>query len=55
MSIDWFCNTKDVFGTFEYKERKRRPCTFGMNERAGVNAVELYKYLKKSILSIECC
>lgn len=52
MSVDWFANTKNVYGTFGYDERRSFPCTFGMNERAGMNAVELDKYLKNSILPL---
>lgn len=52
LSVDWFTHTKNVFGTFGYSERRAFPCTFGMNERAGMNAVELEKYLKNSILPL---
>jgi hypothetical protein len=52
MSVDWFINTKNVIGKFGYPVRKAFPCTFGMNERAGMNAVELEKYLKNSILPL---
>jgi hypothetical protein len=50
MSIDWFCATKRVTGTFGLPSRRSFPCTFGMNEKAGMNAVELEKYMKNSIL-----
>jgi hypothetical protein len=50
MSINWFTHTNNVFGRFGYISRRSFPCTFGMNKRAGMNTVELEKYLKNSIL-----
>jgi hypothetical protein len=52
MSVDWFTHTKNVIGRFGFISRRSFPCTFGMNERAGMNAVELEKYLKNSILPL---
>jgi hypothetical protein len=52
MSVDWFRNTKKVIGKFGFPSRRPLPCTFGMNERAGMNAVELNKYMKNSILPL---
>jgi hypothetical protein len=52
MSVDWFRHTKDVYGTWGFGRKTLRPCTFGMNERAGMNAVELDKYIKNSILPL---
>jgi hypothetical protein len=49
LSIDWFCATKHVLGTFGIPTRRPLPCTFGMNESAGMNAVELDKYMKNAI------
>jgi hypothetical protein len=52
MSIDWFHATKKVTGTFGFPSRRSFPCTFGMNEKAGMNAVELEKYMKNAILPL---
>ena len=34
------------------KERRPFPCTWGMNEKAGMDTVEIDKYIVKSILSL---
>jgi hypothetical protein len=52
ISLDWFANTKDVVGKFGYRQRRAFPVTFGMNEKAGMDAVELNKYMKKAILPL---
>jgi hypothetical protein len=52
MSVDWFGYTKKVLGVFGFPCRRALPCTFGMNERAGMNAVELEKYMKNAILPL---
>ena len=41
---DFFLNTKDVVGKFGWTDRRPFPCTWGMNEKAGMDAVELDKY-----------
>jgi hypothetical protein len=52
LSINWFAHAKDVLGTFGFKKRTVCACTFGMNERAGMNDVELDKFIKYSILPL---
>ena len=52
MGIDWFVACKDVYGRFGHDEFKAHPCTFGLNEKAGMNAVELHKYVENSILPL---
>lgn len=52
IGVEWILNTKDVVGQFGYNERRAHPCTFGMNEKAGMNAVELDKYFTGSILPL---
>jgi hypothetical protein len=52
LSVDWFTHTKNVLGTFGHGRRTSFPCTFGMNEKAGMNAVELEKYMYNSILPL---
>jgi hypothetical protein len=37
---------------FGFNGKQERPCTFGMNEKAGMNAVELNKYIANSILPL---
>jgi hypothetical protein len=52
LSLDWIGNSKRVIGKFGFLSRRSLPCTFGMNERAGMNAVELDKYMKNAILPL---
>ena len=52
ISIDWFTHSKDVLAKFGHPEKKDLPCTFGMNERGGMNAEELDKYMRGSILPL---
>ena len=51
-SIQWFVNCKDTIAQFGHSKRKAFPCTFGMNEKAGMNSVELDKYMDGSILPL---
>jgi len=52
MNLNWFRNCADVNVEFGLGQKKPMPCTFGMNERAGMNAVELEKYIRNSILPL---
>lgn len=52
LSIDWFSNCKNVMAKFGHREQRSFPCTFGMNEKAGMNSVELPKYVSNSILPL---
>ena len=52
ISVDWFRHSKNVLAKFGFKERKSLPCTFGQNEKAGMNAVELAKYMRGSVLPL---
>ena len=52
LSVDWFSNTKNVVAQFGFPMRVSLPCTFGMNEKAGMNAVELHKYIERSIVKL---
>ncbi len=52
MSVDWFTHTKSVMGRFGHPTRRSLPCTFGMNEKAGMNSVELEKYMRNSIIPL---
>lgn len=52
LSVDWFVNCKDVVGKFGHPSRISLPCTFGMNDRGGMNSVELEKYMRGSILPL---
>jgi len=51
-SMEFIANCKDVYGQFGNENRKRLPCTFGLNEKAGMNSVELEKYFRGSILPL---
>ena len=44
LSIDFFTHTKDTYGNFRRPQRRSLPYTWGMNENAGMNSVELDKY-----------
>ncbi len=52
MTVNWFRNCADVLVKFGHEEKKPMPCTFGMNERAGMNGVDLEKYIRNSILPL---
>jgi hypothetical protein len=52
MSTEWFKNVHSVLVTFGHECQQERPCTFGMNEKAGMNAAELHKYINNSILPL---
>jgi hypothetical protein len=52
MSINWFEKTQSVMVKFGLPEATARPCTFGMNEKAGMNTIELEKYIFGSILPL---
>ena len=52
MSVDWFSATKNVIAQFGHSSRRELLCTFGMNEKAGMNAVELDKYIANAILPL---
>jgi hypothetical protein len=45
-------STKNVWSQFGHDARRSLPVTFGMNEKAGMNAVELDKYITNSILPL---
>ena len=49
LSIDFFLHAKDVVGKFGWTDWRPFPCTRGMNEKAGMDAVELDKYFVNSI------
>lgn len=51
-SIEFIARCKDVWGTFGHTRPTLLPCTFGLNEKAGMNGVELDKYFKGSILPL---
>ena len=50
--VDWFVSIPHIRGPFGHKEIQSLPCTFGLNERAGMNAIELHKYISKAILPL---
>ena len=52
LSIDLFFHAKDVVDKFGWTDRILFPCTWGMNEKAGMDAVELDKYFVNSILPL---
>jgi hypothetical protein len=52
LRIDWIANSKNTIGKFGFLESRELPCTFGMNKKAGMNAVELDKYMKGSIIPL---
>jgi hypothetical protein len=42
----------DVYGRFGYDNCKYHPCTFGMNERGGMNKEEFEEYVKNSLVTL---
>ena len=52
LSVDWFTHSKNVVAKFGFPCTVSLPCTFGMNEKAGMNSIELDKYIKNSILPL---
>ena len=52
LSVDWFASTKNVIAQFGFPVNVSLPCTFGMNEKGGMNSVELHKYITNSILPL---
>jgi len=52
LSVDWFVHAVDVRGKFGLESEQVLRTTFGMNERGGMNAIELDKYIKKAILPL---
>ena len=51
-SIDFIANVKGIRGRFGFTEERVFDVTFGMNEKAGMNADELDKYIENSILPL---
>jgi len=52
VSVDWFRYCPQIRGQFGHPEHRLFPVTFGMNEKGGMNAVELKKYLDVAILPL---
>jgi len=52
VSVDWFRYCPQIGGKFGHPEHRLFPVTFGMNEKGGMNAVELKKYMDVAILPL---
>jgi len=52
ISVNWFLHSASMVGKFGFDTPRELPSTFGMNERGGMNSVELDKYIKKPILPL---
>ena len=52
LSVHLFKYARNTYGKFGFKERRAFPCTWGMNEKAGMDAVELDKYFMNAILPL---
>ena len=52
LSIDLFLHAKDFVGKFGWTDWRPFPCTWGMNKKAGMGAVELDKYFVNLILPL---
>ena len=52
LSVHFFKYARNTYGKFGFKERRAFPCTWGMNEKAGMDAVELDKYFMNAILPL---
>jgi len=51
-NVDFIARCKDVLGQFGHRKREVLSCTFGLNEKAGMNSVELDKHFKGSMLPL---
>jgi len=52
ISIDFIAQCHNINGKFGHNEKKMHPCTFGLNEKAGMNAIELEKYFQANVLPL---
>jgi len=52
LSINFLKYAKDCYSKFGPKERGGFPCTWGINEKAGMNAIEFERYFIKEILPL---
>ena len=52
LNIDFIAGCHDIYGKFGFEEKRKLPVTFGLNEKAGMNSVELEKYFNNSILPL---
>jgi predicted transglutaminase-like cysteine proteinase len=52
LALDFFKHSKSVYGQFGMSERRRLDCTFRMNEKGGINAAELDKYINSAIVPL---
>jgi len=51
-SVEFIARCNDVWGVFGHKCPMLLPCAFGLNDKAGMNSIELDKYFKRSILPL---
>ena len=52
INLDFVANCKSITGKFGFEEMRTFDCTFGMNEKAGMNSEELQKYFMKCIVPL---
>jgi len=52
VSVEWFRYCPHIRGKFGHPQSKLFPVTFGMNEKGGMNAVELQKYMDVAIFPL---
>jgi hypothetical protein len=52
INAEHFANSRRVYGQFGFDSPRYHNCTFGLNEKAGMNAEEFQKYLMNSILPL---
>jgi len=50
--VDWFVHAHNVYGKFGHAEEHVLPTTFGLNQKGGMNSIELDKYIKQAILPL---
>ena len=51
-SVEFIARCKDVWGVFGHNKRTLLPCAFRLNDKAGMNSVELDKCFKGSMLPL---
>jgi hypothetical protein len=52
LDVTHILNSRDVVGQFGHVQERAFPCTFGMNEKAGMNETELEKFILKAIVPL---
>jgi len=52
ISVDWFIHAHNVYGKFGHTEEHVLPTTFGLNQKGGMNSIEVDECIKNAILPL---